>query len=444
MTQQSSSLTFHAQPAGPVNGDITIPGDKSISHRSIMFASLAEGTSHIRGFLPGQDCLATMNAFKAMGVEIQGPDENNNVVVNGVGMHGLTAPTEALDVGNSGTSIRLLSGILAGQSFASEMIGDESLNKRPMMRVVNPLQQMGANISAADDGTPPINIDAASELKAINYPLPMASAQVKSCVLLAGMYAEGTTVVTEPGITRDHTERMLKAFGYPVDVDGNKVTLQGGGKLTACDITVPGDISSATFFIIAGLIAEQGSLTLRNVGMNPTRIGVLNIVRKMGANIEIINERKAGDEPVADLIVHATQLQGCDIDDADVPLAIDEFPAIFIAAACAKGVTRLRNAEELRVKESDRIQAMADGLEILGIDCTVYDDGIDITGGQLTTGTVDSQHDHRIAMAFAISSLRSSGTIHILDCDNVATSFPVFVKLANEVGLNITQEIVNE
>ncbi|TKB45914.1 3-phosphoshikimate 1-carboxyvinyltransferase [Thalassotalea mangrovi] len=444
MNQPSSSLMFHAKPAGPVSGDIRIPGDKSISHRSIMFASLAEGTSHIYGFLPGQDCLATMNAFKAMGVNIEGPDEQNNVVVHGVGMHGLKAPEQAIDVGNSGTSIRLLSGILAGQAFASEMIGDASLNKRPMMRVVTPLQQMGASIRAADDGTPPLNIAGGDSMNAIHYPLPMASAQVKSCVLLAGMYAQGTTVVTEPGITRDHTERMLKAFGYPVSVDGNQVSLTGGSKLKACDITVPGDISSATFFIIAGLIARQGTLTLRNVGMNPTRIGVLNIVAKMGADIEIINERKAGDEPVADLIVHASELHGCDIDDADVPLAIDEFPAIFIAAACAKGVTRLRNAEELRVKESDRIQAMADGLEILGIDCQVYADGIDIVGGQLTTGTVDSQHDHRIAMAFAIGSLRSSGTIHILDCDNVATSFPVFVELANEVGLNITQEIVNE
>ncbi|TLU68102.1 3-phosphoshikimate 1-carboxyvinyltransferase [Thalassotalea litorea] len=444
MNQSPSTLIFHAAPAGPVNGDITIPGDKSISHRSIMFASLAEGTSHIRGFLPGQDCLATMNAFKAMGVEIHGPDENNSVVVHGVGMHGLKAPEQAMDVGNSGTSIRLLSGILAGQAFASEMIGDESLNKRPMMRVVNPLQKMGASISAEEDGTPPLKVAGKSTLTAIDYPLPMASAQVKSCVLLAGMYAQGTTVVTEPGITRDHTERMLNAFGYPVTVEGNKVSLNGGGKLTACDITVPGDISSATFFIIAGLIAEQGTLTLRNVGMNPTRIGVLNIVRKMGANIDVVNARLAGDEPVADLIVYASELKGCDIDDADVPLAIDEFPAIFIAAACAKGITRLRNAEELRVKESDRIQAMADGLKILGIDCTVYDDGIDITGGQLTTGTVDSQHDHRIAMAFAISSLRSSGTIHILDCDNVATSFPVFVDLANDVGLNITQELVNE
>ncbi|WP_371378936.1 3-phosphoshikimate 1-carboxyvinyltransferase [Thalassotalea aquiviva] len=435
------TLTFVTAPGDVIQGDITIPGDKSISHRSIMFGSLADGVTKISGFLPGEDCLATMRAFKAMGVKIEGPNEHNEVTVYGNGIDGLTAPKEPLNVGNSGTTIRLMSGILAGQSFASEMAGDNSLNKRPMMRVVNPLRQMGADISASDDGTPPINIGAGNALSAINYELPMASAQVKSCVLLAGLYADGVTTVTEPGITRDHTERMLKAFGYPVLVNGNQVSLEGGHRLTACDINVPGDISSATFFIIAGLIAKQGSITLRNVGMNPTRIGVLNIVTKMGANIDIINQRQAGAEPVADLVVHASQLHGIDIDETDVPLAIDEFPAIFIAAACAKGVTRLRNAEELRVKESDRIQAMADGLEILGIDCTVVADGIDIVGGQIGSGTVHSQDDHRIAMAFAISSLRSNGTITILECENVATSFPSFVALANEVGLTINQEM---
>lgn len=439
MTNQTT-LTFKAKPSNSVSGDITIPGDKSISHRSIMFGSMADGVTHVSGFLPGEDCLATMKAFQAMGVKIEGPDENNNVVVYGKGIDGLTAPKEPLNVGNSGTSIRLLSGILAGQPFASEMAGDSSLNKRPMMRVVNPLKLMGANLSANDDGTPPIKVHGKEELSGIDYLLPMASAQVKSCVLLAGMFANGTTTVTEPGITRDHTERMLKAFGYPVTTEGSKVTIEGGHRLTACDINVPGDISSATFFIIAGLIAKQGSLTLRNVGMNPTRIGVLNIVKQMGANIEIINERQAGAEPVADLIVHASSLQGIDIKESDVPLAIDEFPAIFIAAACANGTTRLRNAEELRVKESDRIQAMADGLEILGVDCTVVSDGIDIVGGDIGEGTVNSQDDHRIAMAFAISSLRSNGTIVILDCENVATSFPGFVRLANQVGMNIDQE----
>jgi 3-phosphoshikimate 1-carboxyvinyltransferase len=440
MSQESSALTFTTAPGGAVSGDITVPGDKSVSHRSIMFGSLAEGTTHIKGFLPGQDCLATMNTFKAMGIKIEGPDSEQNVTVYGKGLHGLTAPQGLLDIGNSGTSIRLLSGILAGQTFATSMAGDASLNKRPMRRVIDPLKLMGANIDASDDGTPPVVCKGRKEgelLTAIDYDLPMASAQVKSCVLLAGMYAKGTTTVTEPGITRDHTERMLTAFGYPVTVDGNKISIEGGHKLTACDIQVPGDISSATFFMVAGLIAKEGQITIRNVGMNPTRIGSLNILKQMQGDLTIINERMAGGEPVADIVVKASKLQGIDINERDVPLAIDEFPAIFIAAACATGTTRLRGAEELRVKESDRIQAMADGLVTLDIDCTVYEDGIDIVGGQLTSGTVDSHDDHRIAMSFAIGSLRSTGQINILDCDNVATSFPNFVELANQVGLSI-------
>ena len=440
MSQQSATLTFITAPSGTVSGDITVPGDKSVSHRSIMFGSLAEGTTHIKGFLPGQDCLATMNTFKAMGIKIEGPDNEQNVTVYGKGLHGLTAPKNLLDIGNSGTSIRLLSGILAGQTFSTSMAGDTSLNKRPMRRVIDPLKLMGANIEASSDGTPPVVCHGRKEnelLTAIDYDLPMASAQVKSCVLLAGMYAKGTTTVTEPGITRDHTERMLTAFGYPVTVNGNKISIEGGHTLTACDIQVPGDISSATFFMVAGLIAKEGQITIRNVGMNPTRIGSLNILKQMQGDLTVINERMAGGEPVADIVVKASKLQGIDINERDVPLAIDEFPAIFIAAACATGTTRLRGAEELRVKESDRIQAMADGLVELDIDCTVYEDGIDIVGGQLTTGTIQSHDDHRIAMSFSIASLRSSGPINILECDNVATSFPNFVALANDVGLSI-------
>ncbi|WP_281557244.1 3-phosphoshikimate 1-carboxyvinyltransferase [Thalassomonas sp. RHCl1] len=443
MSQESTSLSFIATPANVVNGEITVPGDKSVSHRSIMFGALAEGTTHISGFLPGQDCLATMNSFKAMGIEIEGPDAEQNVTVYGKGLHGLTAPEQPLDIGNSGTSIRLLSGILAGQRFGTSMAGDSSLNKRPMGRVITPLKQMGANIDAASDGTPPVVTQALGQdqqLNAIHYDLPMASAQVKSCVLLAGMYANGTTSVTEPGITRDHTERMLTAFGYPVTVEGNKISIEGGHKLKACDIQVPGDISSATFFMVAGLIAKEGQITIKNVGMNPTRIGAINILKQMNGDLSVMNERMAGGEPVADILVKASNLQGIDINESDVPLAIDEFPAIFIAAACASGTTRLRGAEELRVKESDRIQAMADGLTILDINCTVYDDGIDIIGGQITSGTVDSQDDHRIAMSFAISSLRATGAVTILDCDNVATSFPNFVTLANQVGLSLNQE----
>jgi 3-phosphoshikimate 1-carboxyvinyltransferase len=442
MSQLNSPLSFIAAPSGAVSGDITVPGDKSVSHRSIMFGALAEGITHIKGFLPGQDCLATMNTFKAMGIKIDGPDNEHNVTVYGKGLYGLSAPKELLNIGNSGTSIRLLSGILAGQSFNSSMAGDNSLNKRPMNRVVNPLKLMGANISASDDGTPPVICQGREQgqlLTAIDYILPMASAQVKSCVLLAGMYADGMTTVTEPGITRDHTERMLTAFGYPVNVEGNKVSIEGGHKLTACDIQVPGDISSATFFMVAGLIAKGGELTIRNVGMNPTRVGSINILKQMNGDLSIINERMAGGEPVADVIVKASKLIGVDILERDVPLAIDEFPAIFIAAACATGTTRLRGAEELRVKESDRIQAMADGLTILDIDCTVYGDGIDIIGGQLSSGIINSHDDHRIAMSFAIASLRATGNITILDCDNVATSFPNFVSLANHVGLSVTQ-----
>jgi len=445
----SKTLTFTTKPGSSVSGDIIVPGDKSVSHRSIMFGALAEGTTHIKGFLPGQDCLATMNCFKAMGIEIEGPDENQNVTVKGKGLHGLTAPKSLLDIGNSGTSIRLLSGILAGQSFASTMAGDSSLNKRPMGRVITPLKLMGANIHANEDGTPPVVCDGKPSNQAlvgIDYLLPMASAQVKSCVLLAGMYAQGTTTVIEPGITRDHTERMLTAFGYPVQVEKNidgdanktRVSIEGGHKLTACDIQVPGDISSATFFMVAGLIAKSGEITIRNVGMNATRIGSINILKAMNGDLTVINERMAGGEPVADIVVKASNLIGIDVNESDVPLAIDEFPAIFIAAACAQGTTRLRNAEELRVKESDRIQAMADGLVELGIECTVFEDGIDILGGTLVSGTVNSHHDHRIAMSFAIGSLRATGEITILECDNVATSFPNFVRLANEVGLNIT------
>lgn len=440
MSSLNNGLVIETAPSGKAIGDIKVPGDKSCSHRSIMFGALADGTTHVKGFLPGQDCIATMNAFKAMGVEIHGPDKENNVTIVGRGIDGLSAPKDNIDIGNSGTSIRLLSGILAGQTFASSMSGDVSLNKRPMGRVVKPLQLMGANINAAEDGTPPVEchgLQQGQKLKAIDYTLPMASAQVKSCILLAGMYAEGVTTVTEPGITRDHTERMLNAFGYPVNVDGNRVSIEGGKRLTACDFEVPGDISSATFFMVAGLIAKEGNLTIRNVGMNPTRIGAINILKQMNGDLTVINERMAGGEPVADIVVKSSQLKGIDIDPADVPLAIDEFPAIFVAAACAQGTTRLREAEELRVKESDRIQAMADGLTELGIECTVYEDGIDIIGGEMKSGTINSHHDHRIAMSFAIGSLRASGVITILDCDNVATSFPNFVTLANHVGLSL-------
>jgi len=433
----SDSIRFHVQPGGALKGAIRVAGDKSISHRSIMMGSLAEGTTHVSGFLEGEDALATLNAFKAMGVKIEGPD-NGKVVVHGVGMQGLQQPQASLDVGNSGTSMRLMSGLLAGQAFSTTLIGDESLTKRPMKRVTDPLALMGAKIETTEAGTSPLNISPVAALKSIDYDMPMASAQVKSCLLLAGLYAEGETWVTEPAPTRDHTERMLQGFGYEVMQDGPRRGVKGGGKLTACDIDVPADISSAAFFLVGASIAEGSDLTLQHVGMNPTRDGVINILRLMGADIEVSNECVIGGEPVADLRVRSAKLKGIQIPEDQVPLAIDEFPALFVAAACAEGETVLTGAEELRVKESDRIQVMADGLIELGIDAKPTPDGIVIQGGSIGGGSVNSHGDHRIAMSFAMAALRATGDISIDDCANVNTSFPGFVELAASVGLKVS------
>ncbi|WP_438971468.1 3-phosphoshikimate 1-carboxyvinyltransferase [Methylophaga sp.] len=428
---------YIVHPGGTIQGELRVPGDKSISHRSIMLGSLAEGTTKVTGFLEGEDALATLATFRAMGVEIVGPDKGN-VTIRGVGMHGLKAPDKDFYVGNSGTSIRLLSGLLSGQNFDSTLSGDSSLSGRPMKRVTDPLSLMGANIETAD-GKPPLHIHGGSALKGIDYVLPMASAQVKSCLLLAGMYAEGKTSVTEPAPTRDHTERMLTGMGYPVEVEANRISINGGGKLTATNIDVPADISSATFFMVAAAIAPDSDITLKHVGINPTRIGVINILRLMGAEITLSNEAETGGEPVADIRVRYAPLKGIHIPEDQVPLAIDEFPALFIAAACAEGQTVLSGAEELRVKESDRIQVMADGLQTLGIDTEATEDGIVINGGIIGSGEVDSHSDHRIAMSFAIAALQAGGSIQINDCANVATSFPGFVEMATEVGLNIEE-----
>ena len=433
----SDSIRFHVQPGGALKGAIRVAGDKSISHRSIMMGSLAEGTTHVSGFLEGEDALATLNAFKAMGVNIEGPD-NGKVVVHGVGMQGLQQPQASLDVGNSGTSMRLMSGLLAGQAFSTTLIGDESLTKRPMKRVTDPLALMGAQIETTETGTSPLNISPVAALKGIDYDMPMASAQVKSCLLLAGLYAEGETWVTEPAPTRDHTERMLQGFGYEVMQDGPRRGVKGGGKLTASDIDVPADISSAAFFLVGASIAEGSDLTLQHVGMNPTRDGVINILRLMGADIEVSNERVIGGEPVADLRVRSAKLKGIQIPEDQVPLAIDEFPALFVAAACAEGETVLTGAEELRVKESDRIQVMADGLIALGVDAKPTPDGIVIQGGAIGGGSVGSHGDHRISMSFAMAALRATGDISIDDCANVNTSFPGFVELAASVGLKVS------
>lgn len=437
-----NQMTFRLQPGGSVIGDIRVPGDKSISHRSIMLGALAEGVTEVKGFLEGEDSLATLQAFRDMGVTIEGPDDGF-VRIHGVGMHGLQAPRGPIYLGNSGTGMRLFAGLLAAQPFESELIGDASLSVRPMNRIADPLRLMGAIIDTAEDGRPPLKIRGSQgkKLIGIHYDMPVASAQVKSCLLLAGLYADGTTSVTEPAPTRDHTERMLTGFGYKVERDGPTASIRGGGKLIANAIDVPADISSAAFFLVAASIAPGSDLVLRHVGMNPTRVGVINILQQMGANIEVMAEREIGGEPVADLRVRFAELKGIDIPEDQVPLAIDEFPALFIAAACATGRTVLTGAEELRVKESDRIQVMADGLATLGVETTVTADGIIIEGGQtIKGGAVHSHGDHRIAMSFAVASLRATGEIEINDCANVATSFPGFVELAKETGINISFE----
>ena len=432
---------FIARPAAVLRGSIRVPGDKSISHRSIMLGAIADGTTQIEGFLEGADAISTMNVFRALGVAIDGPFDGR-VSVTGVGLHGLKQAASDLDCGNSGTSMRLLSGLLAGQAFDSCLVGDESLSRRPMKRVTDPLAAMGANI-ASQDGRPPLRISAPGKsLKAIDYVMPIASAQVKSSLMLAGLYAEGTTRVTEPAPTRDHTERMLTAFGVTVEVNGPVISLQGGQRLTATQIDVPSDISSAAFFLVAGAIARDADLLIRHVGINPTRTGVIDILRLMGADLTLENSRIVGGEPVADLRIRSSELRGIDVPPELVPLAIDEFPVLFVAAACARGRTVVTGAEELRVKESDRIAVMAEGLARLGIGVTPTPDGIIIEGrgeqpAVFSGGEVDSHGDHRPAMAFAVASLRAAGPITIRDTVNVGTSFPNFVELATTVGIGL-------
>lgn len=437
--QEIKDLVFIATPGGSVTGRIRVPGDKSISHRSIMLGSLAEGTTEVEGFLEGEDALATLQAFRDMGVVIEGP-HHGRLTIHGVGLRGLKAPPGAIYLGNSGTSMRLLSGLLAAQDFDSTLTGDASLSRRPMNRVAEPLRAMGAVIETAAEGRPPITIRGRKTLKGLTYEMPVASAQVKSCLLLAGLYAEGVTTIIEPAPTRDHTERMLRGFGHPVSVDGARVALESGLGLQAAKIEVPADISSAAFFLVAASIAPGSDLLLEGVGINPTRTGIIDILRLMGGDITLENQREAGGEPLADLRVRSAPLQGIEIPAALVPLAIDEFPVLFIAAACAQGRTVLRGAEELRVKESDRIQVMADGLLALGVSVEPTPDGIIIDGSQIGGGVVNAQGDHRIAMAFSIAALRANAPIQIHDCANVATSFPNFLALCAQVGMRVAQE----
>lgn len=430
-----NSSSFRVKPGGFIRGHLTVPGDKSISHRALMLGAIADGETTITGFLQGEDTLATTRVFQQMGVEIE---NNGDVVkVKGVGLNGLHAYEKALDFGNSGTSVRLMTGLLSAQSFDSELIGDESLMTRPMMRVIAPLRTMKANIDCSDDGTLPIKITGGQTLRSIKYEMPIASAQLKSCLLLAGLYAEGTTSVIENKVTRDHTERMLGAFSHPVNRDGNTISINKADKLIATDIIVPTDFSSAAFFIVAASICSGSDLILKNVGVNPTRDAMLKIMQLMGADIELLNMCEQSDEPVADIYVKSSELNGIDIPEELVPIAIDEFPAILIAAACAKGTTRLSGAYELRVKESDRIQAMLDGFVATGIKAEGKEDGMIVEGGEFKGGSVDSYGDHRIAMSFAVAGMVAKNPIIINNCDNVATSFPGFVELAKSAGMSI-------
>jgi 3-phosphoshikimate 1-carboxyvinyltransferase len=435
-------IEFHASSTNSMSGLARVPGDKSISHRSIMMGSIAEGVTEVKGFLEGEDALCTMNAFRDMGVTIDGPVDGR-VTVHGVGLHGLKPSSKPLDCGNSGTSMRLISGLLAGQSFDSELIGDASLSKRPMKRVMDPLRLMGAQIDSLEGGRPPLKVQGKQPLTSIHYDLPMASAQVKSCVLLAGLYAEGTTSVTEPAVTRDHTERMLNGFGVKVKTENGRISIDGGQTLKATSIDVPSDISSAAFFMVAASICENADITLKHVGMNPTRTGIIDILKLMGASLELSNHAVVGGEPVADVRIRSAQLKGIQIPEHLVPLAIDEFPVLFVAAANAIGQTVLTGAEELRVKESDRIAVMAKGLQACGIDATPTEDGMVINGLGSKPGTrygaaeIESQGDHRIAMSFTVAAIRASGTMKIKGAQTVDTSFPGFVQLASSLGLNV-------
>ncbi len=422
-----------ASQGKPLQGRVKIPGDKSISHRAIMLAALADGVSRIDGFLEGEDTRATANVFAQLGVEIETPSPSRRIV-HGVGIDGLKAPRGSLDCGNAGTGMRLLAGLLAAQEFDSTLIGDESLSKRPMRRVADPLAEMGARIDTGEGGLPPLRIHGGQALRGIDYASSVASAQVKSALLLAGLYAVGTTRVTEPHPTRDYSERMLQAFGWPIRFGEGWAELEGGHRLAATDIHVPADFSSAAFALVAGCVVPGSELILEQVGMNPRRTGLLRALERMGADIRIENESGQDGEPVADLHVRASRLRGIDVPLDCVPDMIDEFPALFVAAALADGVTRVRGAAELRVKESDRIAAMANGLRALGIRVDETPDGADIHGGALHGGAIESHGDHRIAMAFAVAAQRASGDVVIRDTANVATSYPGFADSMRSLG----------
>ncbi len=431
----NSSSSFQIKPGGVISGRIIVPGDKSISHRALMLGAIAEGNTTITGFLQGEDTLATANVLRQMGVEIK--NDGKLVCIKGVGLKGLKKSNRPIDLGNSGTSVRLMTGLLAGQIFDSELIGDKSLMTRPMLRVINPLRGMNAEISCTNKGTLPINIIGGCKLQGIEYELPVASAQLKSCLLLAGLYAEGITTIIEKQATRDHTELMLTAFSHPITRDEKRISISKADSLIGTDINIPADFSSASFFIIAAIILPGSDVVLENVGINPTRDAMLKIMELMGADIELENKREQSGEPVADIHIKSSELHGINIPQELVPVAIDEFPVIMVAASCAKGETCLSGAAELRVKESDRIQSMLDGFIATGIQAEGTEDGMIVRESKFNGGVVNSHGDHRIAMAFAVAGLVSKETIVINNCKNVATSFPGFVALSQKAGMNI-------
>lgn len=418
-------MLFHK--SHPLKGEITVPGDKSISHRGIMLGALANGTTSITNFLKGADCLSTISCFQKMGIEIE--ETENEILVHGKGLHGLSAPKEILDAGNSGTTTRLISGILAGQNFSCDLTGDASIQKRPMKRIMTPLSMMGADITSVhNNGCAPLHIKG-SPLKGISYQSPVASAQVKSCVLFAGLYADGKTSVTEPFLSRNHSELMLSSFGAFVQTCGTTATIEPEPVLTAQKVEVPGDISSAAFFIAAGLLIPGSELLIKNVGINPTRDGILRVCRQMGANLELLNTRTQCGEPVADILVKHSELNGTVIEGDLIPTLIDELPVIAVMAACANGETIIRNAEELKVKESNRLEIIVHHLNEMGCDITGTEDGMIIRGGKPLHGAVlDSHLDHRIAMSFAVAGLVADGETEITNADCVNISYPGFYR----------------
>jgi 3-phosphoshikimate 1-carboxyvinyltransferase len=416
---------------GPLKGQITVPGDKSISHRAVMFGAIAEGTTEVTNFLQGADCLSTIRCFNQLGIEIDNNLSSETVIIHGKGLHGLSMPKDILDVGNSGTTMRLISGILSGQNFTVSLTGDDSIQKRPMGRIMTPLQMMGADIkSIQDNNCAPLSINSTNakpELIGIHYNSPVASAQIKSCVLLAGLYANGSTTVTEPSLSRNHTELMLTQFGATITSVGNSASILPNPKLVGRKINVPGDISSAAYFIAAGLIVPNSELVIKNVGINPTRDGILQVCKQMGANISLENVIDNGGEPVADIVVCYSELTGTEVGGTIIPTLIDEIPIIAILACFAKGQTVIKDAAELKVKESNRIDVMVENLAKMGADITATADGMIINGGKPLHGaSIESKSDHRIAMSFAIASLLAEGDTEIKDAECVDISYPNF------------------